>query len=59
MAGTSLLALLDDIASVLADVPTLTKVAAKKTAGVLAGGQVLGAVSLLELLLKRRPAAGH
>jgi hypothetical protein len=30
MAGTSLLALLDDIASVLDDVALLTKVAAKK-----------------------------
>ncbi|HET6338911.1 MAG TPA: DUF808 domain-containing protein [Polyangiales bacterium] len=35
MAGTSLLALLDDIASVLDDVALLTKLAAKKTAGVL------------------------
>jgi predicted DNA repair protein MutK len=35
MAGTSLLALLDDIATVLDDVALLTKLAAKKTAGVL------------------------
>ena len=35
MAGTSLLVLLDDIAAVLDDVATMTKVAAKKTAGVL------------------------
>lgn len=35
MAATSLLALLDDIASVLDDVALLTKLAAKKTAGVL------------------------
>jgi uncharacterized protein len=35
VAGTSLLALLDDIASVLDDVALLTKLAAKKTAGVL------------------------
>ncbi len=35
MAGTSLLALLDDIASVLDDVALMTKMAAKKTAGVL------------------------
>ena len=35
MAGTSLLALLDDIAAVLDDVAVMTKVAAKKTAGVL------------------------
>jgi predicted DNA repair protein MutK len=35
VAGSSLLMLLDDIASVLDDVATMTKVAAKKTAGVL------------------------
>ena len=35
MAATSLLALIDDIASVLDDVAVLTKVATKKTAGVL------------------------
>lgn len=37
MAGTSLLALLDDIASVLDDVALMTKMAAKKTAEVLGG----------------------
>lgn len=35
MAGTSLLVLLDDIAAVLDDVAAMTKLAAKKTAGVL------------------------
>jgi predicted DNA repair protein MutK len=35
MAGSSLLLLLDDIAAVLDDVAMMTKVAAKKTAGVL------------------------
>ena len=35
MAGSSLLVLLDDIATVLDDVATMTKVAARKTAGVL------------------------
>jgi len=35
MAGSSLLLLLDDIAAVLDDVATMTKLAAKKTAGVL------------------------
>ena len=35
MAGGSLLLLLDDIAAVLDDVALMTKVAAKKTAGVL------------------------
>ncbi|RYZ46933.1 MAG: DUF808 family protein, partial [Myxococcaceae bacterium] len=33
MAGSSLIALLDDIATILDDVSILTKVAAKKTAG--------------------------
>ena len=35
MAGSSLLLLIDDIAAVLDDVALMTKVAAKKTAGVL------------------------
>ncbi|HMM87514.1 DUF808 family protein, partial [Azohydromonas sp.] len=35
MAASSLLALIDDIASLLDDVSVMTKVAAKKTAGVL------------------------
>ena len=35
MAGTSLLALIDDIAALLDDVAVMSKVAAKKTAGVL------------------------
>ena len=35
MAGSSLLLLIDDIATVLDDVSAMTKVAAKKTAGVL------------------------
>ena len=43
MAGTSLLALLDDIATVLDDVAILTKVAAKKTAGVLGDDLALNA----------------
>ena len=42
MAGASLLALIDDIASVL-DVPLMTKVAAKKTAGVLGDDLALNA----------------
>jgi len=41
--ATSLLALLDDIASVLDDVATLTKVATKRTAGVLADDLALNA----------------
>ena len=35
MAGSSLLALIDDIATLLDDISVMTKVAAKKTAGVL------------------------
>jgi predicted DNA repair protein MutK len=43
MAGSSLLTLIDDIASVLDDVALLTKVAAKKTAGVLGDDLALNA----------------
>ena len=43
MAGSSLLALLDDIATILDDVSVLTKVAAKKTAGVLGDDLALNA----------------
>ncbi|CAD5108162.1 DUF808 domain-containing protein [Zestomonas carbonaria] len=43
MAGTSLLALIDDIASVLDDISLMTKVAAKKTAGVLGDDLALNA----------------
>ncbi|MGE0800320.1 MAG: DUF808 domain-containing protein [Lautropia sp.] len=43
MAGASLLTLLDDIASILDDVSVLTKVAAKKTAGVLGDDLALNA----------------
>ncbi|OFJ48835.1 hypothetical protein BA896_007885 [Janthinobacterium lividum] len=43
MAGASLLALLDDIASILDDVSLMTKVAAKKTAGVLGDDLALNA----------------
>ena len=43
MAGASLIALIDDIASVLDDVALLTKVAAKKTAGVLGDDLALNA----------------
>ncbi|NZA25717.1 DUF808 domain-containing protein [Luteimonas sp. SJ-92] len=43
MAGASLLTLLDDIASILDDVAVLTKVAAKKTAGVLGDDLALNA----------------
>ena len=43
MAGASLLALLDDIAAILDDVAAMTKVAAKKTAGVLGDDLALNA----------------
>ncbi len=43
MAGTSLLALIDDIAAILDDVSIMTKVAAKKTAGVLGDDLALNA----------------
>ena len=43
MAGSSLLTLIDDIATVLDDVAILSKVAAKKTAGVLGDDLALNA----------------
>ncbi|HEY8605977.1 MAG TPA: DUF808 domain-containing protein [Noviherbaspirillum sp.] len=43
MAGASLLALIDDIATILDDVSLMTKVAAKKTAGVLGDDLALNA----------------
>ena len=43
MAGTSLLTLIDDIASLLDDIALMTKVAAKKTAGVLGDDLALNA----------------
>lgn len=43
MAGTSLLVLIDDIASILDDVSVMTKVAARKTAGVLGDDLALNA----------------
>lgn len=43
MAGASLLTLLDDIATVLDDVAAMTKVAARKTAGVLGDDLALNA----------------
>ncbi|MCC1495262.1 DUF808 domain-containing protein [Alcanivorax sp. 1008] len=43
MAGTSLLALIDDIATLLDDISVMTKVAAKKTAGVLGDDLALNA----------------
>jgi len=43
LAGTSLLTLIDDIASLLDDIALMTKVASKKTAGVLGDDLALNA----------------
>ncbi|AVZ78878.1 DUF808 domain-containing protein [Zoogloeaceae bacteirum Par-f-2] len=53
MAATSLLVLLDDIASVLDDVATMTKVATKKTAGVLGDDLALNAQQVAGLRAER------
>lgn len=53
MAGASLLALLDDIASVLDDVALLTKAASKKTAGVLGDDIALNAQQVSGVVAKR------
>ncbi len=42
MAGASLLTLLDDIATILDDVAAMSKVAARKTAGVRSGERRVG-----------------
>lgn len=53
MAGTGLLILLDDIATILDDVALMTKVAAKKTAGVLADDLALNAQQVAGLKADR------
>jgi predicted DNA repair protein MutK len=53
LAGASLLTLLDDIATLLDDVAVLTKVAAKKTAGVLGDDLALNAQQLTGIRAKR------
>lgn len=53
MAGTSLLALLDDIATVLDDVAAMTKVAVKKTAGVLGDDLALNAEQVMGVRANR------
>lgn len=64
MAGTSLFALIDDIATILDDVAVLSKVAAKKTAGVLGDDlalnaqQVAGVTADRELPVVRAVAIG-
>src|SRR5471032_1901294 len=53
MAGTSLLALLDDIASILDDVALMSKIAAKKTAGVLGDDLALNAQQMAGMRAER------
>lgn len=53
MAGSSLLTLLDDIASLLDDVATLTNIAARKTAGVLGDDLALNAQQVAGLRAER------
>ena len=58
MAGTSLLALIDDIASILDDVSVLTKVAAAKTAGVLGDDLALNAQQVAGVQAERELPVG-
>jgi predicted DNA repair protein MutK len=53
MAGASLFALIDDIASILDDVSVMTKVAAKKTAGVLGDDLALNAQQVSGVISER------
>ncbi|HWP17642.1 MAG TPA: DUF808 domain-containing protein [Burkholderiaceae bacterium] len=53
MAGSSLIALLDDIATILDDVSVMTKLAAKKTAGVLGDDLALNAQQVTGLKANR------
>jgi predicted DNA repair protein MutK len=53
MAGTSLLALIDDIATILDDVAVMTKIAAKKTTAVLGDDLALNAQQLTGLAAQR------
>lgn len=53
MAATTLLALIDDIATILDDVATMTKVAAKKTAGVLGDDLALNAQQVTGMRAQR------
>ena len=53
MAGASLLTLLDDIATVLDDVAVMSKMAAKKTAGVLGDDLALNAQQVSGVAAKR------
>ena len=53
MAGASLLTLLDDITTMLDDVSVMTKIAAKKTAGVLGDDLALNANQLTGMAAQR------
>lgn len=53
MAGTSLFALIDDIASALDDISIMTKVATKKTAGVLGDDLALNAQQIIGIHAER------
>lgn len=53
MAGSSLLLLIDDIASILDDVATMSKVALKKTAGVVGDDLALNAQQMLGIQVDR------
>jgi len=53
MAGASLLLLIDDIATVLDDVAVMSKVAAKKTAGVLGDDLALNAQQVTGIRAER------
>ena len=58
MAGSSLLVLLDDIATVLDDVATMTKLAARKTAGVLGDDPVEALLEFVHVLHRALDIAG-
>lgn len=59
MAGTSLLALFDDIASILDDVAAMSKVAARKTASVLSDDLALNAEQISSVKADRElPVVG-
>lgn len=53
MAGTSLLTLIDDIATALDDIAAMTKVATKKTAGVLGDDLALNAEQIIGIHANR------
>jgi predicted DNA repair protein MutK len=58
MAGSSLLMLLDDIATLLDDVSTLTQVAAKKTVGVISDDLAINAEKVTGVQSESRATGG-